>query len=208
MLGCGTLLFAMSWDKWLEFLVIDWRPVSSITHCTKYSGLQQSVHHTLISRVFCPFYSPTLGPFQPLCQQGGLIQRGHSPCKLATKHLQHEFILMRKPRIDAPGCRRAEEERRGGIHFQHSQNVHSLLLNKAASCSAATSWGIPTWDYFHKPQRHTDKNNLMSDTNVEICQQKNECWVMRAPFVHDFGRRYSYSQLLRDLQSSRGNLDL
>jgi len=78
---------------------------------------------------------------------------------------------MGKLRIAASGCRRAEEERRGGIHFQYSQNVHSLLLNKALSCSAVTSWGIPTQDYFHKPQRHRDKNNLMSDTNVEICQQ-------------------------------------
>lgn len=32
-------------------------------------------------------------------------------------------------------------------------------------------------------------------------------WAMRTPFVHDYGNRWSYSQLLRDLQSNRGNLD-
>lgn len=32
-------------------------------------------------------------------------------------------------------------------------------------------------------------------------------WVMRTSFVCDLGHRYSYSQLLRDLQSNRGNLN-
>lgn len=82
---------------------------------------------------------------------------------------------MGKPRIAAPGCRKAEEERRGGIHFQLCQNVHSPSpLDKVRSCSVLTSWGIPTQDYFHKLQRHGDENNLMSDTNVEICQQTTD----------------------------------
>lgn len=38
---------------------------------------------------------------------------------------------------------------------------------------------------------------------LKFVNKQQTCWVMRAPFVHDFGTWYSYNQLLRDLQGSR-----
>lgn len=121
---------------------------------------------------------------------------------------------MGKPRIAVPGCRGAKGEQRGGIHFQHSQSVHSALLNKAPSCSEVTSWGIPTQDHFHKPQRHRDRNNLMSDTNVEICQQTTDkltneiticSWLWELMWLRDRSKRQRKLWMLSSLNTRAGH---
>lgn len=42
---------------------------------------------------------------------------------------------------------------------------------------------------------------------LKFVNKKQTGWVMRTPFVHDFGNRYSYSQLPKDLWSNRGHLN-
>lgn len=96
------------------------------------------------------------------------------------------------------GCRRAEKQWRGGIHFQHSQNVHSPLLNKALSSSTLTSRGIPAQDYFSTNCNVTGTKIIWWVLQMLKFVNKQETrWVMRATFVHDLGTWYRYSQLLR-----------
>lgn len=106
-------------------------------------GFQQSIHRTRISTTFS-VYSATLGSFQPFCQHGGPYTERATPCPtFVAKNLSP----CEKPRIDAPGCRRAVEEQRGGDTFPALPEcllVPPLDKSIAPSRFPLTSRGIPT----------------------------------------------------------------
>lgn len=105
------------------------------------------------------------------------------------KHLEQEFILMGKPRIASPGCRRAREELTGdgGIHFQYSQNEHSPLCNKAPSCSTTASRGNSRVGLFFTKRYVTATEIIWWVTRMlKFVNKQHSCRVTRTPFVHDF----------------------
>lgn len=63
---------------------------------------------------------------------------GSSRCKLATKHLWQEFILMRNPRIAAPGLQEGQDA------FPTLPEWSLTPAQQSSNHSALTSWEIPT----------------------------------------------------------------
>lgn len=85
--------------------------------------------------------------------------------KTATKHLQQEFILARKPRIDSQGLQRGRDT----FSTRPGQSLSPAQRSPIGSCSHLLGISIPMRDYFHK--HDTAQNNLTCDTNVEIRNQ-------------------------------------
>lgn len=126
------------------------------------------------------------------------------------KHLEQEFILMGKPRIASPGCRRAREELTGdgGIHFQCSQNEHSPLCNKAPSCSTTASRENSRVGLFFTKRYVTATEIIWWVTQMLKFVNKQHSMVFSSNenTICPWLRRDVISQLLRRLQSARRNI--
>lgn len=159
--------------------------------------IQQFVYHPHI----------TLRPFQPLPANRVALYSGVTPQVSPQTFVARIYPYGKTKNSWPPGLQEGWGGADGvGYISSTPRNVHSPpLLNKAQSCSTVTSWGIPTQDYFHKPRRHRDKNNLMSDTNVEICQQTTNMLSNESAICSWLDCRYS--QVMKGLQSNRENFD-
>lgn len=116
----------------------------------------------------------------PHCKRGG--QRGLLLIQVSCKTFEAWMYLYEKSKNSFPGLQEGRGGSKGMRNISTPCNDHSALLNKAVSSFKVPSWGVPAQDNIQRP-RHRDRNNLTSDTNVEICQQA--WWVMRTPFVDD-----------------------
>lgn len=103
------------------------------------------------------------------------------------KHLEQEFILMGKPRIASPGCRRAREELTGGggIHFQYSQNDHSP---QQSSKLLHNSFQGEFQSRIIFTNRYVTATEIIwwVTQMLKFVNKQHSCRVMRTPFVHDF----------------------